>query len=60
MKSDAECLRKKLTICDRNGIKFAALRKMYLPTNAHFVSLLGAGLRAGTEKQEEECKYQWQ
>lgn len=45
MKSDAECPRKKkkLTICDRKGIKFAALRKMYLPTNAHCVSVLGAG-----------------
>lgn len=57
MKSDAECPRKKLTVCDRNGIKFAALGKMYLPTYAHCVSVLGAGLSIRAEKQEEECKY---
>lgn len=32
MKSDAECPRKKLTVCDRNGIEFAAVWKMWLPT----------------------------
>lgn len=46
---------KKLTVCDSNGIKFAALRKMYLPTNAHCVSVLGARPSICTEKQEK-CK----